>query len=113
MLQRVCSAVIATGKNGGRLTDILNRDGTTDRLFDFAFKDACCNQEGADCTLYTDRRSLIPLKPHPPPPPPPPDPPRPPMRIPRRRRRINTVPSFIIRVIVLVFGKLGWVSRAH
>lgn len=98
-------AVIATGPNAGRLTDILNRDITTNRLSDVAFKDACCNQAGANCTLYTESRPLIPLEPLPPPP-----------IIPRptgptqlqngRRGRINIVPVFIIKVVIFAFGKL-------
>lgn len=103
---------MSSGPNAGRVTDVLNRDLVADRLFDYTFKDACCSQDGGDCTLYTSRRPLIPRGPPPPPPPtrPPDDPPRFPMRIPPRPRPRRRRFGFFNFIAAVVFGKLHPIS---
>ena len=100
-------AVITAGPNAGRLTDIRegNREENTLQFNDLIYKDLCCNREGADCSLYTSKRPLIPAEPPPPPPPPPPPTNRPvrPVR-PWGRPRIRW--GWISIVPIFFFGKL-------
>jgi hypothetical protein len=54
-------ALIESGPRAGRLTDVeVDDDDKFVASSDLKFEDACCNQDGADCSRYIRKRPIIP-----------------------------------------------------